>query len=75
MTDTGRRATGIRTVVGPLSVTKPLANCASGASVRVNVNVTGTFWPADVIVTDGLSVVTAKPGRSTATFHVPPGDR
>ena len=37
----------------------------------MNVNVTGTLWPADVIFTDGLSVVTAKPGRSTATFHVP----
>jgi hypothetical protein len=68
---TGRSATGIRTRVGPVRVTKPLANCVSGASVRVNVNATGTSCPTDVMVTDGLSVVTVKPGTSTATFHVP----
>ena len=69
-TATGRRATGRRTVVGPVSVAKPVENAPSVAVLRVKVKRTVALAPL-ARVSDDLSVVTSNPGTDAATVHVP----
>ena len=70
LTETGRSATGIRSLVGPDRTILPNANSPNGASVRAKVTASSSMSPTRPATrVAGASAV--KPGMSTRTFQVP----